>query len=133
MKTLQAISILANEIEQSYASIGDFSPSDIRSKIELLDGNHTAFIVFKDCGEGEISDIEFWYLKQKSTSRWTRGGKIGFDEEIIAQVLSDLMKLQYSILLAEYNEEHAEELAESESEYYADMYYDNKMCLALGK
>ncbi|KAF5046577.1 hypothetical protein DSECCO2_469420 [anaerobic digester metagenome] len=135
MTTLQAIRLLAEQIENVYETVSEFMPSNYESEMELRNGNEALYLYYKDCGNGELSDlrIECWG-KLIYVDKWRKiGGFMGVNEELLATTFRSMMKDHYALKIREYNEKHAAEIAEQESEYYKEMYYDNKMCLAMGK
>lgn len=132
MTTLQAISQLAGQIEHVYESVIDFEASHLETELEVKDDRYSLIILYKNSGEGEIRDLRYSYWK-KYLHEWRKIHGMSMNFELIESTLRTLLKEHYSEKMIEYREEHATELAESEAEYYEEMYHDNKMCLALGK
>ena len=132
MTTLQAISQLAGQIEHVYESVADFEVSHLETELEINDGRYSLNIYYRDSGEGEIRDLRYSYWKRYFHD-WRKIHGMSLNFQLIESMLKTLLKEHYSEKLVAYKEEHAAELAESEAEYYEEMYYDNKMCLALGK
>lgn len=122
MTTLQAISQLAVQIEHVYESVADFEASHLETELVINDNRHLLSIYYRDSGEGEIMDL-----------RWRKIYGMSLNFQLIESMLKTLLKEHYSEKLVAYKEEHAADLAEIEAGYYEDMYYDQRMCLALGR
>ena len=132
MTTLQAISQLAGQIEHVYESVADFEVSHLETELVINDDWYSLNIYYRDSGEGEIRDLRYSYWK-KYLHDWRKIHGMSLNFQLIESMLKTLLKEHYSEKLVAYKEEHAADLAEIEAGYYEDMYYDQRMCLALGK
>ncbi len=133
MTTLEALILLSSQIISVYESLDEFIPANADSELELNNGKYCIYLSYKDTGEGEISNLRIEFYG-KLWHNWRKiGGIINVDEGLISNVFRSMLKEHYKVKLHEYNETNAAEIAEAEREYYEEMYYDNKMCLALGK
>lgn len=134
MTTLQAIKLLAEQIEYVYETLYEFQPSNLDAELELETDRHCIYIIYKNIGEGEVGDIRLTFLKKYISGKWVKiGGVLGINEILLIDTFKNMIKEHYALKLSEYNEKYAAEIAEKESEYYREMYYNNKMCLSLGK
>ncbi len=100
MTTLQAIRLLAEQIEYVYETLSEFLPSNYDSELELAADRHCIYLTYKDMGEGEVSDIRFTFLKKYFNGKWVNiGGILGTNDELIADIFKKMMKEHYTVLM----------------------------------